>query len=305
MAHAPTLSVQPDPCPATPTLAVFHAESLGLQYLGGEMSQEHWQGPVEHFEVLTIERPLPVNQDPAEGVEAAYLELFATAKAKGWPNVVRIWQFIPAINAGQGDQERYRRFCVGRANALDAVGLANHRMCAATAIGTEGQRLTLIALLANHPGRSIENPRQISAWQYPRQYGPISPAFARATAVPVTGQDEGTGWAVMVSGTAAVVGHASAYPNDVVAQTEEAMTNVEAVLAQAERCTGEPMAAVGAHTPIRAYLRDPSDWPKVLEVIQQRWPQAPIMGLQGDVCRSELLVELEAWHANPLISSQR
>lgn len=297
MDDAPTLSVEINPSHQTPPLAVFDADALGLQRLGGGVIAEHWCGPNKCFEILSIERAQPADQDPATTVKDAYRELFATAQAHGWSDAVRIWQFIPAINEGHGDQERYRRFCVGRAAALDELGLVDHRMCAATAIGTRDDTFRLMALFAKQPGRSIENPRQISAWQYPRQYGPISPAFARATTVPLNGVDDTQGLALMVSGTAAVVGHASAYPGDVLAQTNEAMTNVDAVLAEAQRVTGHAMGTVGANSVVRAYLRQPNHWAEVADVIEQRWPDAAIMGLQGDVCRAELLVELEAWHA--------
>jgi chorismate lyase/3-hydroxybenzoate synthase len=250
--------------------------------------------------MLTVEQPQPIDQDPAEVVRSAYRALYAAAKDTGLTQAVRIWQFMPGINEGHGDQERYRRFCVGRAAALNDLGLTEDGMCAATAIGipetASGVSFRLMALFAKQPGRSIENPRQVSAWQYPRRYGPTSPAFARATTVCLNGVDDRHGLAAMVSGTAAVVGHASAHPGDVLAQTDEAMTNVEAVLKEASQVSDQSFGSVGASTVVRAYVRHADDWPRVAELIQQRWPKAFIMGLEGDVCRAELLVELEAWH---------
>jgi chorismate lyase/3-hydroxybenzoate synthase len=39
--------------------------------------------------------------------------------------------------------------------------------------------LQVYGLAARHPGTPVENPRQVSAWRYPRQYGPTAPTFAR------------------------------------------------------------------------------------------------------------------------------
>lgn len=277
-------------------LAVLDAGQMGLACLGGEVSAEHWFGPSEHFGVFAIEVFDPPEHDPAGLVEQAYLSMYQQARAAGLPQALRIWQFIPAINQGHGDQERYRRFCVGRANALSQLGLSDHQMCAATAIGCHDQTFRLMGLFGHTQGQSIENPRQVSAWQYPRDYGPVAPAFARATVVGLNGQDALDGLGLMVSGTAAVIGHASAHPGDVLAQTAEAMANVERIVEEAQTHHGPRMSDLGEASHVRVYLRHAKDWEAVSSLIHQRWPTVKLMGLQGDICREELLVELEAWH---------
>jgi hypothetical protein len=37
----------------------------------------------------------------------------------------------------------------------------------------------VIALCSRAPAIALENPRQTPAWQYPREYGPVSPGFSR------------------------------------------------------------------------------------------------------------------------------
>jgi len=275
---------------------VFEANTMGLSDLGGDVSKEHWCGPADRFGICSVVEHDPVDQDPAAVVEKAYLALFADAKSKGFADALRIWQFIPGINQGQADQERYRRFCVGRARALDALGIAEDKMCGATAIGCLDETFRLFALFGKAPGLGIENPRQVSAWDYPRDYGPVAPAFARATVVALDGVDFSKGSGILVSGTAAVVGHESAHPGDVSAQTEEAITNVELVVEQAQKTHGTAPRAVGDQTFVRAYLRNAADWSRVSALLKARWPDASIMGVAGDICRKELLVELEAWH---------
>ena len=36
----------------------------------------------------------------------------------GFPHLLRMWNYFDAINEGDGDVERYRQFCVGRARGL-------------------------------------------------------------------------------------------------------------------------------------------------------------------------------------------
>ena len=63
----------------------------------------------------------------------------------------------------------------------------------------------------------LENPRQLAAWRYPRQYGPRPPTFARAMLAP-----DAVRLPLMLSGTGAVVGHASLQDDDLQAQLGEA-----------------------------------------------------------------------------------
>ena len=110
--------------------------------------------------------------------------MFLTLAARlGQPHLIRAWNYLPAINDGSGDRERYRRFCLGRARALEAADVSGQSLCAGTAIGGEEPMLRIYGLFGTRPGVNIENPRQISAYRYPRCYGPRSPSFARATAV--------------------------------------------------------------------------------------------------------------------------
>lgn len=231
--------------------------------------------------------------DPADMVQRRYQDLLASVRSAGYPHLLRIWNYLPAINDGAGDQERYRRFCVGRARAMADYGLASDQMCAATAIGCHDRRFRLFALAGKAPGQSIENPRQLSAWQYPADYGPVSPAFARATALSLANHQVG----LLVSGTASVLGHETAHVGDVQAQTEEALRNLDSVLAAAaQRMNAPGLGQLNERSMVRVYVRHANDWPVVAATLAARWPQVTVMGLHGDVCRAELLVELEAWH---------
>jgi enamine deaminase RidA (YjgF/YER057c/UK114 family) len=135
----------------------------------------------------------------------------------------------------------------------------------------------------------VENPRQVAAYHYPELYGPKSPSFARGT---VAGSD----WdgMVFVSGTASIVGHESVFPGDPGRQTEEAMRNVEAVLDTAGvQGRGGPLGA--RLRSLRVYVRFPEQTEAIRRAILAAAGSAvPTAFLQAEICREELLVEIEA-----------
>lgn len=227
-----------------------------------------------------------VDEEPSGGIEAAsgraYDRLLAHVVASEERYLLRIWNYLGAINAGDGDDERYRQFCNARARSMAAHGVT--RYPAATAIGHRGQhgRLQVYALAAAREGAVLENPRQVSAWRYPRQYGPTPPHFARAMQLPNGG--------LAISGTAAVIGHASCHAGDIAAQAEEAMANLDALLERAA------LSAFDAASPLKAYIRNPDDIDTVSAVLDKHLdPAVPRLLLQGDICRRELLVEIDGW----------
>jgi chorismate lyase/3-hydroxybenzoate synthase len=295
-ADALTLEVRCEPA-ADAMLSVeldgrAHPSGPGLEWLGGEYDHEAWIGRDTDLRAIVLGAEDPPDSDAAKPAEQLYRELIAQLQDGSHPYPLRLWNFFPAINAGSGDDERYRRFCVGRGRALESAGLADAQMCAATAIGGDRPAMQLVALAGRRPGVTIENPRQVSSWNYPRTYGPRQPAFARATGVPLADGRKG----LLISGTASVVGHATAHPGDVQAQTDEAASNLDALLRNAAATLGRPaLASFSPDALARVYVRNPSDWPCIEARLKQRWPDLRLCALRGDVCRRDLLVEIEAW----------
>jgi chorismate lyase/3-hydroxybenzoate synthase len=220
---------------------------------------------------------------PSATAQRAYETLHRFVAARGAQHVLRVWNYPGAINLGEGDAERYKHFCDGRAVGMGDFFAEGYP--AATAIGHRGEahRLQVYLLACDQPGNRVENPRQVSAWHYPRQYGRTSPTFARAMTLP--GHD-----ALAISGTAAVVGHASAHQNDLDAQLAETLTNLEALLASADMSAG-----FDTQSPLKAYIRHAADVERVRKFVQLRLPGVPVLLLHGDICRSELLVEIDGW----------
>ena len=226
----------------------------------------------------------------------AYTELGVFLAGSGYPHPLRIWNYLAAITEGNDDAERYRQFCIGRARGMPL------QTCypAATAIGTPAsanqgaRKLQIYFLAAKSPGTALENPRQLAAYRYPRQYGPQPPSFARAMLVPA---DASSGASLLISGTASVRGHASVHADDVIAQLEETLLNLHAVLDAARELQPALPPMFGEHSLLKAYLRDPSQSTRVEAALRTRLPaDAALLLLHAEICRAELLIEIDGFH---------
>jgi chorismate lyase/3-hydroxybenzoate synthase len=228
-----------------------------------------------------------------EATEAAYLALLRLHADSPYRHVWRVWNFINAINSGRGDDERYRQFCLGRARAFAATQGRSPAVGypAASAVGKrDGQNSLEVCWIAGREaGSAIENPRQVSAYHYPRQYGPAAPSFSRAMAVP--------GSLILISGTASIVGHASLHEEDLDAQLRETLLNLAAVLERAHAGGQAPSAELGANSLVKAYVRHEADAGTVQRALRKQFGETvPTLILAADICRSELLVEIEIAH---------
>ena len=223
--------------------------------------------------------------------EIAYQEIFDVLDETAHAHVIRIWNYLPNINAQTGGDERYRHFNSARQMAFRKSGRATMgTVPAASALGSPaGSPLCIYFLAARRPPKMIENPRQTSAYHYPPKFGRHSPIFSRAC---VWGESGGS--KLFVSGTASIVGHETIHRGDVIAQTRETIVNIGALLEQANRLVGPGRYSLDG-LKLKVYLRNPSDLPDVEATLAELLdPAACIVYLQADVCREDLLVEIEA-----------
>lgn len=218
----------------------------------------------------------------------AYARIFRLLDAQGLPHLWRLWNYMAHINGESHGMERYRQFNMGRGDAFEAdsrsvVG----RVPAACALGVAGGPLSIAFMAGSTPIVPVENPRQVSAFLYPDRYGPRSPTFSRAALVYPPGQE-----ILFVSGTASIVGHETVHPGDVRAQTAESLDNIAAVLGEAS-ARGRTGPYGLSELCYRAYVRHAPDLDAVRSVVAARVGEAPVTYVQADVCRSDLLVEVE------------
>ena len=225
----------------------------------------------------------------------AYASMAAFTNGSHAPFLLRIWNYVDAITFGEGDDERYRAFCVGRAQGLGDFDVRS--LPAATAIGRcDGRRVVQVYWLASAaPGTPVENPRQVSAYRYPRQYGPQPPSFARAMLPPA-----GSAMPLLLSGTAAVVGHASMHDGELLAQLDETFNNFDALVGAARGHDPSLPVRFGEGTRLKVYVRDRHDLPLVADALERRFGErVPRLLLHAAICRRELAVEIDGVHGAP------
>lgn len=267
-----------------------------LEPLAGDV--ERWlseapvvAGPMGDFDVrqsgdlLALSAVLAVAPDRvAAASKHLYLNALQSAAQVGFPHLLRVWNCVPAINSGCGEEEHYRQFCSGRAAALRELQIDPAGLPAASALGCAARQPMQVTFLASRfPARHLENPRQLSAHRYPPAYGQHAPCFARATLV---------GRRLLISGTAAIVGHESQHPGDVDRQLRCTLDNLLLLM---DHACAEADARRIEDLKARVYLRHPEHLAQVREVLEEDLPAlSSAIYLQADVCRRELLVEVEA-----------
>jgi len=106
----------------------------------GREGQVRWSTDGD-YGYFAIEIEESAHDGIASAAEQAYRELAALIDASATPHVLRLWNYFDAINLGDGDDERYRLFCAGRAAGMDRLFAAGYP--AATAIGTRTGRRCL------------------------------------------------------------------------------------------------------------------------------------------------------------------
>lgn len=223
--------------------------------------------------------------------QQAYGEILATLDAVGCRHLVRVWNYLPDINRITHGEERYRQFNSARQQALQADGReVKGQVPAACALGAEsGSPLVIYFLASRTPPLFVENPRQVSAYNYPPQYGARAPVFSRATVLREPG-----GVTLFVSGTASIVGHETVHIGDAGAQTRETLTNIDALLGEANRMTGSGTFTL-EQLACKVYVRRPEDLPVIqAQVDAALGDSGRALYLKADICRQDLLVEIEA-----------
>jgi chorismate lyase/3-hydroxybenzoate synthase len=221
-----------------------------------------------------------------DAAEAAYRGLVEFQCRQPQRHLLRIWNHLYAINEGGGDLERYRQFCVGRSRGLG--GMKREHLPAGTAVGRRDRAglLQVCWLAGRQPGRPIGNPRQVHAYEYPRQYGPTPPSFSRAMLLP-NGE-------LIVSGTASIVGHESLHGGNLEAQVDETLTNLRELCRAGDRMVARVprVDRDDASVAVKVYLRRGETSP-VDRILSGLKGIKNLLVLEADICRKELLVEIE------------
>lgn len=232
---------------------------------------------------------IPDGLELAPASKQAYTRLIQLAEHLGYTNIYRVWNYIGRINAPNANGlERYRDFCLGRAEAFEGLNYAPAALPAATGIGFENGGVVVFLIARKTPqATNIENPLQVSAYNYPQQYAPKAPSFARATVIKVQ-----NGFCLYVSGTASIRNHTS-FTHTLEQEIAITIENIQQLLkmAQAEYSQFQNSFCES----LKIYVRHEKNIPLIAKAFQEAFGVAPEQApvLVSDICRAELSLEVE------------
>lgn len=259
------------------------------------------------FGYITIDNKTDVSFEQAS--YQAYKQILTVLEKEKFQSLLRTWNYFSEINGPEinGSEindpdinkpniitdaesiDRYKSFCLGRSNAFEKYKpINNDSLPAATVIGSKKGPGIIYFIASKSPGTQVENPRQISAYKYPAQYGPVSPSFSRSIHKNWGGASQ-----LFISGTASIVGHETRHQNQYVAQLEEIIINLHSLIAHAEQNLKFNSKLQHIY-PLKVYLRHPDYLDEIKSKLESYFSKDhPILYLQGDICRSSLLIEIE------------
>jgi enamine deaminase RidA (YjgF/YER057c/UK114 family) len=218
---------------------------------------------------------------------------------------VRTWFYLEGITEPEAGSCRYQELNRARADFYRDIAFHSPRFRrrgaqrlypASTGIGMSAANL-LVSCVALETRRddvlllSLENPQQTPAYAYHPKYSSQSPKFSRAMALLLG--DYLTTW---ISGTASIVSCESRYAGDIEKQTEQTIDNIRRLISP-DNFAAHGLSGAGAGlqdlAKIRVYLKRPEDLAKCRAICTGRFGNVPAIYAVADVCRPELLVEVE------------
>jgi len=219
-------------------------------------------------------------------------------------DMVRTWFFLGDITGSSLGKQRYQEFNRARTEVYRGIRFSSLLAGesaqgviypASTGIGMAGRDVAVGCLAVQASPQHarlipLENPRQTPACDYPRTCSADSPKFSRATAL-VHG-DELTIW---ISGTASIVQAETRHVGDLAKQVEETLDNIESLIAPANLAAQGIAggARLSELAKMRVYLKRPEDYADCKAICDRRAAGVPTIYAIADVCRPELLVEIE------------
>jgi enamine deaminase RidA (YjgF/YER057c/UK114 family) len=262
---------------------------------------------------------------PVFADKSVYTKSLATFSSAGdrlaaagfrFEDVIRTWIYLGDINmdypdhyeAGFGPSPstfRYDELNRARADffrnlnfgaALVPRGLSKPVYPASTGIGACGRDVTL-SCIAMKTDRTdvvllpLENPQQTAAYEYAHNFQRGNPKFSRAMAV-----IRGDLVTIYISGTASITAAESRHLDTIERQTHQTLDNIEALIS-ADNFRAHGFTGIGATLAdlalSRIYIKRPEDAAVVRAICWERLGELPATSLIADICRHELLVEIE------------
>ena len=216
-------------------------------------------------------------------------------------DVVRQWNYIPNIIGYNNDGiEEYALFNAARETAYSQAKMEFYP--AATGIGVCGDEAIIIIYSQkniNTQAKAIENPLQISAYNYSEEVLNKTensstcpkPLFSRGMAIVSNNKLDN----FFISGTASIQGEISIAHNSIDEQTRRTIENINYLTSQENILKNIELSNTTIISPafLRVYIKNIKEQATAKELIIRSYPNTEIIILQADICRKNLLIEIE------------
>ncbi|HBT75919.1 MAG TPA: hypothetical protein DEB39_03140 [Planctomycetaceae bacterium] len=220
-------------------------------------------------------------------------------------NLVRTWIYQGNLTLDEGRVQRYNELNRARSTFFEGrrfvepllfPGYNGIAFPASTGIGADDVDITMAATAIATDRDDvlvvpIENPGQTPAFDYGSRYSQKSPKFSRATAIEYDDLCR-----ILISGTASITDSETRFPDDITAQTHQTLDNIAALIGCDNLSKHELQgysATLRDLDVYRVYIKNPRDYPVVRAICEERIGDAPGIYTIADVCRDDLLVEIE------------
>jgi enamine deaminase RidA (YjgF/YER057c/UK114 family) len=244
--------------------------------------------------------PPDISDTPTVQSNAVFAKLEAILLLEKFPlnSIVRQWNYIENISLFTGNFQNYQAFNDSRSHFYAKTNWPAG-FPAATGIGTQsgGIMVEVIAFIGEEGliNRALDNPLQTAAHKYsqgvllgafdPCTQKRTTPKFERGRIVGLASQP-----AIYISGTAAIRGETSLITDDVTEQTRITMENIDHLIAPVNT---QLSPTTCEYKLLRIYVKNPSQMEVVRTYMKANYPDIKKIYVCADICRDELLVEIE------------
>lgn len=284
---------------------VEYGKAAGISYCKIESSgySEYWLADVEGEEEALTEN--------ARNAFARLLQAFLHLGI-GFNQIYRQWNYVEQIFGIQEiegkSRQNYQVFNEARAEYYSKYRTVSG-FPAATGIGTAFNGVTIECMAVECDDEvktiAISNPKQTNSYKYGQEVlkgepqknsnQNQAPQFERARLM-----TNGASSRLFVSGTASIIGQETIGIEDVEMQARVTIANIQSLVSE-ENLRAHYLALDAVpdkYVYVRVYVKNAEDIPVVKMICSGYFLNVPITFVQADICRANLLVEIEAEMVN-------
>jgi len=265
------------------------------------------RGMVKMIIAVGISNPAVLNDMAGQSnVAFSQLQNILTEEEMEFSDIIRQWNYIEQITTtvshNDGNSQHYQIFNDVRSKYYRQASF-NNGFPAATGIGMDfgGVIIDIIAAKLDKGWSvvALKSPVQLDAYSYTsevlaenhvmKDFSRTTPKFERAKIL-ITPEKK---W-IFISGTAAIVGQSSIQQPSAEHQTEMTIQNILRLISSESLLKhGVSPGEKSIVTYFRVYVKFSEDIQKVRETCLRYFPNVPMSFVVADICRPELLVEIE------------